>query len=166
LRFQEQTQKNYKKSNFFFSSFVNAKNHQRRRRLMNESTPIISSPTKSTTTTGNEYNFLFNSQNADDKNTMGGGVQLTQSNKNEGAQASNGKNNQRHSVQQRRPQILQSPVNETPKHFLYLTLTVRKDENGYGMKVSGDNPVYVESVKPGGAAQKAGLVAGDMILKV
>lgn len=33
-------------------------------------------------------------------------------------------------------------------------------------KVSGDNPVYVESVKPGGAAQKAGLIAGDMISKV
>ena len=33
-------------------------------------------------------------------------------------------------------------------------------------KVSGDTPVYVESVKAGGAAQKAGLVAGDMIVKV
>jgi len=34
------------------------------------------------------------------------------------------------------------------------------------LQVSGDNPVYVESVKPGGAAQIAGLVANDMILKV
>lgn len=34
------------------------------------------------------------------------------------------------------------------------------------LQVSGDNPVFVESVKPGGAAQIAGLVAGDMILKV
>lgn len=34
------------------------------------------------------------------------------------------------------------------------------------VQVSGDNPVYVESVKAGGAAQKAGLVEGDMILKV
>lgn len=33
------------------------------------------------------------------------------------------------------------------------------------LQVSGDNPVFVESVKPGGAAQIAGLVAGDMILK-
>lgn len=49
---------------------------------------------------------------------------------------------------------------------LQLSLTIIKDSNGYGMKVSGDNPVYVESVKHGGAAQKAGLVAGDMILKV
>ncbi|XP_064535825.1 uncharacterized protein RhoGEF2 isoform X4 [Drosophila montana] len=76
-----------------------------------------------------------------------------------------------------RPQTLQltpiAPVQKpmtpnpaSPKNFQYLTLTVRKDDNGYGMKVSGDNPVFVESVKPGGAAQIAGLVAGDMILKV
>ncbi|XP_075168419.1 rho guanine nucleotide exchange factor 2 isoform X2 [Haematobia irritans] len=68
----------------------------------------------------------------------------------------------------RRPQIqISSPISgESGKNFQFLTLTVRKDENGYGMKVSGDNPVFVESVKPGGAAQIAGLVAGDMILKV
>ncbi|XP_036333310.1 uncharacterized protein LOC118744410 isoform X2 [Rhagoletis pomonella] len=80
-----------------------------------------------------------------------------------------GGGNQRGSVNMasaRRPQLQISPIPESPKHFQYLTLTVRKDENGYGMKVSGDNPVFVESVKPGGAAQIAGLVAGDMILKV
>ncbi|KAH8401495.1 hypothetical protein KR009_005857, partial [Drosophila setifemur] len=59
-----------------------------------------------------------------------------------------------------------TPGQALPKNLQYLTLTVRKDGNGYGMKVSGDNPVYVESVKPGGAAEVAGLVAGDMILKV
>ncbi|KAJ6633145.1 Rho guanine nucleotide exchange factor 12 [Pseudolycoriella hygida] len=47
-----------------------------------------------------------------------------------------------------------------------LVLTIHKDAGGYGMKVSGDNPVYVESVKAGGASQKAGLLEGDMILKV
>lgn len=26
---------------------------------------------------------------------------------------------------------------------------VQKDEHGYGLTVSGDNPVYVQSVKPG-----------------
>ncbi|XP_015111915.1 rho guanine nucleotide exchange factor 12 isoform X5 [Diachasma alloeum] len=46
------------------------------------------------------------------------------------------------------------------------TLVVYKDDAGYGMKVSGDNPVYVQSVKEGGAAARAGLVAGDRILKV
>ncbi|XP_055854909.1 uncharacterized protein LOC129918418 isoform X2 [Episyrphus balteatus] len=65
----------------------------------------------------------------------------------------------------RRPQIQISP-SEPQKTSQLLTLTIHKDENGYGMKVSGDNPVYVESVKPGGAAQVAGLIAGDMILKV
>ncbi|XP_076301603.1 rho guanine nucleotide exchange factor 2 isoform X3 [Lasioglossum baleicum] len=46
------------------------------------------------------------------------------------------------------------------------TLVVYKDEAGYGMKVSGDNPVYVQSVKEGGAAARAGLHAGDKIIKV
>lgn len=45
----------------------------------------------------------------------------------------------------RRPQIQITPIPQvttpttpnpaSPKNFLYLTLTVRKDENGYGMKV-------------------------------
>lgn len=48
-----------------------------------------------------------------------------------------------------------------------LTIKIIKDSNtGYGMKVSGDNPVFVESVKQDGAAMKAGLTRGDMILKV
>nr|XP_031847705.1 rho guanine nucleotide exchange factor 12 isoform X2 [Nomia melanderi] len=46
------------------------------------------------------------------------------------------------------------------------TLVVYMDEAGYGMKVSGDNPVYVQSVKEGGAAERAGLHAGDKIIKV
>lgn len=41
-----------------------------------------------------------------------------------------------------------------------------KDERGYGMKVSGDNPVFVQSVKQSGAAEKAGLHSGDKIIKV
>ncbi|TMW47873.1 hypothetical protein DOY81_007057 [Sarcophaga bullata] len=91
-----------------------------------------------------------------------------------GLSTSNGNAAQRNSTNMssansRRQQIqISSPVaaGEPMKNFQFLTLTVRKDENGYGMKVSGDNPVFVESVKPGGAAQIAGLVAGDMILKV
>jgi len=47
-----------------------------------------------------------------------------------------------------------SPVSTTPpihppSHLPVLTLTINKDEGGYGMKVSGDNPVYVQSVKEG-----------------
>jgi PDZ domain len=47
-----------------------------------------------------------------------------------------------------------------------LDLVINKDKNGYGMKVSGENPVFVDSVKDGGAAQRAGLNAADMILRV
>lgn len=47
-----------------------------------------------------------------------------------------------------------------------LTVIVVKDERGYGMKVSGDNPVFVQSVKQSGAAEKAGLHSGDKIIKV
>ncbi|XP_054285231.1 rho guanine nucleotide exchange factor 12 [Macrosteles quadrilineatus] len=50
--------------------------------------------------------------------------------------------------------------------FQQVTITVYKDEKGYGMKVSGDNPVYVQSVKEGGAAERAGLHSGDKIIKV
>ncbi|XP_028162482.1 uncharacterized protein LOC114354346 [Ostrinia furnacalis] len=47
-----------------------------------------------------------------------------------------------------------------------LTVTIARDEHGYGMKVSGDNPVYVQSVKEHGAAWRSGLRAGDRILRV
>lgn len=47
-----------------------------------------------------------------------------------------------------------------------LELIINKDKNGYGMKVSGENPVFVDSVKDGGAAHKSGLNAADMILRV
>lgn len=49
---------------------------------------------------------------------------------------------------------------------LVLELVIHKDKNGYGMKVSGENPVFVDSVKDGGAAYRAGLHAADMILRV
>lgn len=67
----------------------------------------------------------------------------------------------------RRPQTLVSSTNDHVKAYgNTIELTIHKDSNGYGMKVSGDNPVFVESVKPVLAAQRAGLMAGDMILKV
>lgn len=34
-------------------------------------------------------------------------------------------------------------------HLPHTMITVYSDEKGYGMKVSGDNPVYVQSVKEG-----------------
>ncbi|GFO33630.1 rho guanine nucleotide exchange factor 12-like, partial [Plakobranchus ocellatus] len=43
---------------------------------------------------------------------------------------------------------------------------IQRDEKGYGFTVSGDNPVFVASVKADGAASKAGVQQGDRILKV
>lgn len=42
----------------------------------------------------------------------------------------------------------------------------RRDEQGYGLKVFGDNPVFVESVKEGGPADSVGLRPGDRIIRV
>ncbi|KAL3284894.1 hypothetical protein HHI36_019030 [Cryptolaemus montrouzieri] len=58
------------------------------------------------------------------------------------------------------------PASLLDSHLHIVHLVVNRDEKGYGMKVSGDNPVYVQSVKEGGAAEKAGLHAGDKIIKV
>lgn len=70
-------------------------------------------------------------------------------------------------AQLRRPQTLVSSVVEHTKTYgNTIELVIHKDSNGYGMKVSGDNPVFVESVKRSLAAERAGLMAGDMILKV
>ncbi|CAL1531771.1 unnamed protein product [Lymnaea stagnalis] len=43
---------------------------------------------------------------------------------------------------------------------------IQRDEKGYGFTVSGDNPVFVASVKADGAASKAGVQQGDRIVKV
>ncbi|CAH0546729.1 unnamed protein product [Brassicogethes aeneus] len=53
-----------------------------------------------------------------------------------------------------------------PISYPMVQVVVNKDDKGYGMKVTGDNPVYVQSVKEGGPAEKAGLHAGDKIIKV
>uniref|UniRef100_A0A3Q2CKQ0 Rho guanine nucleotide exchange factor (GEF) 12a n=1 Tax=Cyprinodon variegatus TaxID=28743 RepID=A0A3Q2CKQ0_CYPVA len=42
---------------------------------------------------------------------------------------------------------------------------IQKDENGFGLTVSGDNPVFVQLVKEG-AAMRAGVQTGDRIIKV
>ncbi|XP_061734243.1 rho guanine nucleotide exchange factor 12 isoform X2 [Nerophis ophidion] len=43
---------------------------------------------------------------------------------------------------------------------------IPKDENGFGLTVSGDNPVFVQLVKEDGAAMRAGVQTGDRIIKV
>lgn len=65
-----------------------------------------------------------------------------------------------------RPISLMDSSTHTPVQAHIVQVIINKDENGYGMKVSGDNPVYVQSVKEGGAAEKAGLHAGDKIIKL
>ena len=37
---------------------------------------------------------------------------------------------------------------------------------GYGLTLSGDKPCRVQTVKPGGASDKAGVREGDVIIKV
>ena len=43
---------------------------------------------------------------------------------------------------------------------------VVKDSVGYGLTLSGDQPVFVQTVRAGGAAERAGIQENDVILKV
>ena len=45
-------------------------------------------------------------------------------------------------------------------------MIIQRDRFGYGLTVSGDNPVYVLSVREGGAAHRAGINMNDQIIKV
>ncbi|XP_043914957.1 rho guanine nucleotide exchange factor 11 isoform X3 [Protopterus annectens] len=53
-----------------------------------------------------------------------------------------------------------------PTGLVQRCVIVQKDEHGFGFTVSGDRIVLVQSVKPGGAAMRAGLQEGDRIIKV
>ncbi|CAG2115540.1 unnamed protein product [Medioppia subpectinata] len=54
---------------------------------------------------------------------------------------------------------------ENPQ-YVKRCVIIQKDENGYGLRVSGESPVYVDSVREGGAAWRAGVRPGDEIIKV
>ena len=41
-----------------------------------------------------------------------------------------------------------------------------RDSAGYGLILAGDQPVYVQSVRSGGAAARAGVREGDVIRRV
>ncbi|KAM4755499.1 rho guanine nucleotide exchange factor 11-like [Cyanocitta cristata] len=45
-------------------------------------------------------------------------------------------------------------------------VVIQRDQHGFGFTVSGDRVVLVQSVRPGGAAMKAGVQEGDRIVKV
>ncbi|XP_011430715.3 rho guanine nucleotide exchange factor 11 isoform X18 [Magallana gigas] len=55
---------------------------------------------------------------------------------------------------------------ETKEGYIQRCVIIQKDDKGYGLTVRGDNPVYVESVKADGAAERAGVRQGDRICKV
>ncbi|XP_078389800.1 rho guanine nucleotide exchange factor 12-like isoform X2 [Cetorhinus maximus] len=60
-----------------------------------------------------------------------------------------------------------SPLYEfDPTGLVQRCVIIQRDENGFGLTVSGDNPVFVQSVKEDGAAVRAGVQQGDRIIKV
>ena len=47
------------------------------------------------------------------------------------------------------------------------TVYVSKDPvTGFGLTLGGEQPVYVQTVRPGGAADKAGVRKNDIVVKV
>ncbi|XP_016310297.1 rho guanine nucleotide exchange factor 12-like [Sinocyclocheilus anshuiensis] len=53
-----------------------------------------------------------------------------------------------------------------PTGLVQRCVIIQKDENGFGLTVSGDNPVFIQLVKEDGAAMRAGVQTGDRIIKV
>lgn len=53
-----------------------------------------------------------------------------------------------------------------PAGLVQRCVIIQRDENGFGLTVSGDNPVFVQLVKEDGAAMRAGVQTGDRIIKV
>lgn len=53
-----------------------------------------------------------------------------------------------------------------PTGMVQRCVIIQRDENGFGLTVSGDNPVFVQMVKEDGAAMRAGVQTGDRIMKV
>ncbi|CAF0847765.1 unnamed protein product [Adineta ricciae] len=55
---------------------------------------------------------------------------------------------------------------DLPNGLEQINVVVSRDRYGYGLTVSGDNPVYVLSVREDGAAHRAGVRVNDQIIKV
>ncbi|KAM6970058.1 rho guanine nucleotide exchange factor 12 [Aplochiton taeniatus] len=70
----------------------------------------------------------------------------------------------------KKPKSDKSPVSLTnefdPTGLVQRCVIIQKDDNGFGLTVSGDNPVFVQLVKEDGAALRAGVQTGDRIIKV
>uniref|UniRef100_A0A4W6D510 Rho guanine nucleotide exchange factor (GEF) 12b n=1 Tax=Lates calcarifer TaxID=8187 RepID=A0A4W6D510_LATCA len=67
------------------------------------------------------------------------------------------------STHQREIKVLLFSWNES---LVQRCVIIQRDENGFGLTVSGDNPVFVQLVKEDGAAMRAGVQTGDRIIKV
>lgn len=50
--------------------------------------------------------------------------------------------------------------------FFFRVFQIFREDGSFGFVIKGNNPVCVESVDPLGPADKAGLQAGDVILKL
>ncbi|KAG8192162.1 hypothetical protein JTE90_027804 [Oedothorax gibbosus] len=61
---------------------------------------------------------------------------------------------------------ISSDVTDSKDPMVQRCVIIQKDEKGYGLTVSGDNPVFVQSVRDDGAAARAGVQQGDRIIKV
>ncbi|CAM4747348.1 unnamed protein product [Rotaria magnacalcarata] len=55
---------------------------------------------------------------------------------------------------------------DLPNGLEQKNVIIQRDHYGYGLTVSGDNPVFVLSVRKGGAAHRAGVSTNDQIIKV
>ncbi|KAM3869008.1 rho guanine nucleotide exchange factor 12 [Diretmus argenteus] len=70
----------------------------------------------------------------------------------------------------KKPKSDKSPVSLKhefdPTGLVQRCVIIQRDENGFGLTVSGDNPVFVQLVKEDGAAMRAGVQTGDRIIKV
>ncbi|KAM4702657.1 rho guanine nucleotide exchange factor 12 isoform 2-T2 [Rhinophrynus dorsalis] len=61
---------------------------------------------------------------------------------------------------------ISSSLDFDPTGLVQRCVVIQRDDNGFGLTVSGDNPVFVQSVKEDGAAMRAGVQTGDRIIKV
>ncbi|KAF6768326.1 hypothetical protein AHF37_11261 [Paragonimus kellicotti] len=57
-------------------------------------------------------------------------------------------------------------VDTTSRNMSHFEAIVKRDATGYGLRVCGNKPVSVHSVRQGGTAEEAGLQPGDQIIKV
>lgn len=48
----------------------------------------------------------------------------------------------------------------------YRAVQVVRNGGNFGFVIKGNNPVFIETVDPGGAAERAGLQPGDLIMKL